>query len=162
MFQEMRRKKQQLSNDQCMQILKEATSGVLALASVDGYPYAVPLSYVFSDGCLYFHCAVSGHKLDIIQRQNKASFCVIAQDHVVPEKWTTYYRSVIVFGHITEIKNLEKKRSAIRLLGEKYAPHSAHIQEEIDRCFSSLCMLQMHCDHISGKQAKECMEYENR
>lgn len=158
MFQEMRRKKQQISKAQCIQILKEATSGVLALACGDAYPYAVPLSYVFSDNCLYFHCARSGHKLNMLQKQNKASFCVIAQDHVVPEKLTTYYRSVIVFGHITEIKDLDEKQSAIRLLGEKYAPMLTNMQEEIDRCLSSLCMLKMHCDEISGKQAKECIE----
>ena len=141
MFQEMRRKKQQISKAQCIQILKEATSGVLALACGDAYPYAVPLSYVFSDNCLYFHCARSGHKLNMLQKQNKASFCVIAQDHVV-----------------TEIKDLDEKQSAIRLLGEKYAPMLTNMQEEIDRCLSSLCMLKMHCDEISGKQAKECIE----
>ena len=72
-------------------------SGVLAAAGEDDYPYAVPLSYVYCDFKLYFHCAKEGHKLEAIARNPKVSFCVIDQDQVVPEKYTTYFRSVIVF-----------------------------------------------------------------
>lgn len=47
-----------------------------------GYPYAVPLSYVYGDRTLYFHCAKSGHKLDAIETYDKVSLCVIDQDLV--------------------------------------------------------------------------------
>lgn len=56
MFREMRRKRQMLSEDDCKIILREGTSGVLALSGDDGYPYAVPLSYVY-DGRRYFFTA---------------------------------------------------------------------------------------------------------
>ena len=46
MFREMRRNKQQLSNEECGEILRKSTAGVLAVSGDDGYPYAVPLSYV--------------------------------------------------------------------------------------------------------------------
>lgn len=157
MFYEMRRKQQQLPKEICIHLLNEATSGVLAIACEQDYPYAVPLSYVYHKDRLIFHCATSGHKLDVIKKQNLASFCVIAQDHVLPEKLTTCYRSVIVFGHITEIRDANERLHAIRLLKEKYAPMS-NLQEELDRYEHSLCMLQMTCDRISGKQAKEWKE----
>lgn len=85
MFREMRRKKQLLPEEEAIAILKEGTFGVLALSGDDGYPYAVPISYVYEGGKLWFHCAKSGHKLDAIRREPKASFCVTAQDKVVPE-----------------------------------------------------------------------------
>ena len=85
MFREMRRKKQRLSAEACEAILAEGTSGVLAVDGDGGYPYAVPLSYVYQDGKLFFHCAKSGHKLDAVRRNPRASFCVIGQDRVVPE-----------------------------------------------------------------------------
>lgn len=50
MFREMRRAKQQLSRVETESILKNGTSGVLALSGDEGYPYAVPLSYVYSEG----------------------------------------------------------------------------------------------------------------
>ena len=99
MFRPMRRGKQALSDQESRKILSDASSGVLAVLGDDGYPYAVPLSFVF-DGKdrLYFHCAVSGHKLDAIQNEPKVSFCVIMQDDVHPAEFTTYFKSVIAFG----------------------------------------------------------------
>ena len=98
MFRDLRRSRQALSPEECGEILCHGTSGVLALAGDDGYPYAVPLSYVYAGGKLYFHCAKAGHKLDAIARNPKGSFCVIHQDQVVPETYTTHYRTVIAFG----------------------------------------------------------------
>lgn len=54
----MRRKRQQLSDEAARQVLEQATSGVLAVMGDGGYPYAVPLSYVWHDGRLIFHSAV--------------------------------------------------------------------------------------------------------
>lgn len=122
MFREMRRKKQVLSAEKNIAVLMRGSSGVLALSGDDDYPYAVPISYVYDGTNIYFHCAKAGHKLDAIQRNNKASFCVVDQDEVVPEKYTSYFRSVIVFGTICIIKDEEKKRKAIEKLALKYAP----------------------------------------
>ena len=99
-FREMRRKRQQLSNEDSVGVLQRATSGTLALLGDNGYPYAVPISYVYSEGELYFHSALSGHKVDAIRNYDKASFCVIDKDDVKPEKYTTFFRSVIAFGKI--------------------------------------------------------------
>ena len=78
-----------LSQEETERILKEGTSGVLALAGDEGYPYAVPISYVYDGEKIYFHCAKQGHKLDAIARNPKASFCVVEKDQVVPEAYTT-------------------------------------------------------------------------
>ena len=98
MFREMRRNKQLLSSEETAAVLERGTSGVLALAGDQGYPYAVPISYVYDGEKIFFHCAKSGHKLDAIRREEKASFCVIDQDRIIPEEFTTYFRSVIAFG----------------------------------------------------------------
>ena len=92
MFREMRRSRQSLTDQESIILLEEGSSGVLAVAGDDGYPYAVPLSYVYDSGsrAVYFHCALSGHKLDAVHKNPKVSFCVIGQDQVVPEEYTTY------------------------------------------------------------------------
>ena len=89
MFREMRRGRQALPKEMCEAVLSRGSHGVLALAGDEGYPYAVPISYVYEGGKLYFHCARSGHKLDAIARCPKASFCVVDQDQVVPQEYTT-------------------------------------------------------------------------
>lgn len=113
MFREMRRKRQALTLQECTAVLQKGTSGVLALSGDNDYPYAVPISYLYEDGRLYFHCARSGHKLDAIRRNPKASFCVIDQDQVVPREYTTYFRSVIAFGTIRILEKDEEKRAAL-------------------------------------------------
>ena len=104
-FREMRRKRQQLSEEESIGILQKATAGTLALLGDNGYPYAVPISYVYANGKLYFHSSLSGHKVDAIRNCDKASFCVIDKDDVQPEKYTTFFRSVIAFGRIHIIED---------------------------------------------------------
>ena len=102
----MRRSRQQLSPEECIDILQQATSGVLAVMGDGGYPYTVPLSHVYADGHLYFHSAIQGHKVDAIRNDSRCSFCVIAQDEVHPETFTTHFKSVVAFGQIHVIEDL--------------------------------------------------------
>ncbi len=157
MFRELRRKKQLLSQKECEAILTEETSGVLALAGDDDYPYAVPISYVYDGGKIFFHSAKSGHKLDAIRRNPKASFCVISQDLIVPEEYTTYFRSVIAFGRIRVLEEDSEKRDAIEKLAAKYSPGETAEDrtQAIEREWKPLCMLEMTIDHLTGKEAIE-------
>ena len=159
-FREMRRKKQVLSQKEVDDILHKGTSGVLALLRDNDYPYAVPISYVYDDGKVYFHSAKSGHKIDAIQRTAKASFCVIDEDLVVPEEYTTYFRSVIAFGRIRIVEDDSEKRAAIEKLAIKYAPEdtAANRDYAISREWKPLCMLEMTIDHVTGKEAIELVK----
>ncbi|MBC8536855.1 pyridoxamine 5'-phosphate oxidase family protein [Feifania hominis] len=157
MFREMRRKKQMLSPEQSAAVLQRGTSGVLALAGDGGYPYAVPISYVYDGEKLFFHCAKSGHKLDAIRRDARASFCVIDEDRIVPQEYTSYFRSVIVFGRVCIVEDEREKRAAIEKLAAKYAPaeDAASRKNAIDREWEPLCMLEMSVEHMTGKEAIE-------
>ena len=157
MFQVMRRSRQALSWQESEEILRRGTSGVLALAGAEGYPYAVPLSYVYTQGILYFHCAKVGHKLESIRRCEKASFCVVDRDEIKPEAYTTYYRSAIAFGRVRILESEEEKRHAIEQLSPKYHPMDtpAHRKAVIDREYAPLCMLAFTVEHMTGKQAIE-------
>lgn len=157
MFREMRRHRQQLPADVCAAVLARGTSGVLAVAGDDGYPYAVPLSYVYDGGRLYFHCARSGHKLDALRRCPRASFCVVDQDRVMPAEYTTYFRSVIAFGTVRILEDDGEKRAAIELLARRYAPDDTEENRSafIAREWAPLCMLEMTVEHMTGKEAIE-------
>lgn len=159
-FREMRRRKQELSRQEVADILHKGTFGVLALLGDNDHPYAVPISYVYDDGKIYVHSAKSGHKIDAIQRTEKASFCVVDKDLVVPEEYTTYFRSVIAFGKIRVIEDDREKRAAIEKLAIKYAPEdtSANRDDAISRGWKPLCILEMTIDHITGKEAIELVK----
>ena len=155
MFREMRRKGQQLSTEDCEAILNRGTSGVLAVSGDGDYPYAVPLSYCYDGEKIYFHCAKTGHKLDAIKRNNKVSFCVIDADDIVPERFTTYYKSVVVFGRAHIITDSGDKRRAITALSEKYSPGEKNTQREIEQSWERFCMLELDIEHMTGKAARE-------
>ena len=157
MYPAIRRGRQALGPAACDAILQKGTSGVLALCGASGQPYAVPLSYVYHQGKLYFHCAKAGHKLDLLDQNPRASFCVVGQDEVIPAKYTTYYRSVVVFGAVRQLTDPAEKRAAIEALALRYAPDETDAARaaEIDRYWDQLCMLELAPDHITGKQCIE-------
>ena len=158
-FREMRRKRQQLSEEESISILKKATAGTLALLGDDDYPYAVPISYVYANGRLYFHSALSGHKVDAIRKYDKASFCVIEQDEVHPEKFTTFFRSVIAFGRIHIIEKEAEKLETARMLGNRYNPNQEEaLQKELENGLSRMLMIRFDIEHLTGKEAKELMK----
>ncbi len=155
-FREMRRKRQQLSDEESIGILQRATAGTLALLGDNGYPYAVPVSYVYSDGKLYFHSALTGHKVDAIRNYEKASFCVIDQDEVKPEKYTTFFRSVIAFGRIRIIEDETEKLAIARLLGNRYNPNQEEaLQKELENGLSRMLAICFNIEHLTGKEAIE-------
>lgn len=184
-FRPLRRRRQELGYAACAEILERNTSGVLALAGDGGYPYAVPLSYAYVPaepvvsggdaplqyafpcgspapqdpplGRLLFHSAREGHKIDAILCDGRASFCVVDQDRVVPEEFTTYFRSVIAFGRVRVIERDAEKRAAVELLSQRFAPEvplERH-EAEIDRFWQNLTMLELAVEHLSGKEAIE-------
>ena len=155
-FREMRRKRQQLSDAESIDILKKATSGTLALLGDGGYPYAVPISYVYADGKLYFHSALSGHKVDAIKGCDKASFCVIDKDDVQPEKYTTFFRSVLVFGKVHIVEDDDEKLHIARMLGNRYNPNQDEaLQKEIESGLSRMLVICFDIEHLTGKEAIE-------
>ena len=156
----MRRKRQQLSEEESIEILRKATAGTLALLGDGGYPYAVPISYVYANGKLYFHSALSGHKVDAIRNFDKASFCVIEKDDVQPERYTTFFRSVIAFGRIHIIEEEQEKLETARLLGDRYNPNQEEaLQKELEHGFTRMLMIRFDIEHLTGKQAIELVKH---
>lgn len=157
-FREMRRFRQRLTDAECKDILGRMTSGVLAVAGDGGYPYAVPLSYVYHNGRIFFHSAMEGHKIDAIRKCDRVSFCVIEQDMIVPGEYTTYFRSVIAFGRARILDDAVERRDAMALLAMKYSPEQAPMripQLASDAEFARTCMVEMRIEHLSGKEAIE-------
>ncbi len=156
MFRDMRRKKQKLSYEECERILKRNTAGVLAVDGDNNYPYAVPMSYVYDSSKIYFHCAKTGHKIDAITKNEKVSFCVIDEDRIVPEEYTTYYRSVIVFGKARIMEDETEKRMAIEQIAKRYSPDDEiGRMKEIETDFAQVYLVEIMVEHMDGKEAIE-------
>ena len=157
MFRKMRRFKQELSKEDTIKIFENGSYGTLAVLGDDDYPYAVPISYVYGNGKLYFHCAKQGHKLDAVQNNAKASFCVVSQDKVIPERLTTIYESAIAFGRARVIDDDTGMRKALECVAQKYSSVNSEEsnKDAIEKHWSEVCIIALEIEHMSGKASMD-------
>lgn len=158
MFREMRRFKQQLTEEKCVEILKEAPRGILAVLGDEGYPYTVPLDHFYEEGKLYFHCAKEGHKLDAIKNSDKCSYCVLSKE--VPDEDTSsgqfyYFDSVVAFGRIRQLEDPDEIIRQVRKLAHKYYTDLDAVEEDIRRNGPRTAMLELTIGHMTGKHVHE-------
>lgn len=151
MFRKMRRNDRQSTEDYAIALLEKCEYGVLSTVNKDGYPYGVPLSYVYKDASIYFHSAVEGHKLDNIAANHNVSFCVVGEKKTLPEKFTTSYESVVVFGQASQVAGVEKKAALLALV-TKYSPDylekgKAYIENSSDKT----TVIKITIEQITGK-----------
>lgn len=154
MFRGIRRKEKEIQGDQVLEILKNGEYGIFSTVSNNGYPYGIPVNYVYINDTIYFHCALEGHKLDNITYNNKVSFCVVGDTYILSDKFSTKYDSVIVFGKATEAFGEEKNTALIKLL-EKYSSDyidkgKIYIKNAIDKTK----VIKISIYYISGKSGK--------
>lgn len=157
MFRELVRKKQQISNEECVELLKEELRGVLSVQGDDGYPYGLPINHYYNeaDGCLYFHSGMTGHKIDALRRDSKASFCVYDRGFRREGEWALNIKSVIVFGRIEIIEDKETIYDISRKLSHKFTRDEAYIEKEIVHSGPRTLMFRLVPQHMTGKLVNE-------
>ena len=154
----MKRAKQQISREECEEILRRGSFGVLALSGDEGCTYAVPSNYVFLDGMVYFHGAPAGHKMDSVRRTPKASFCVVAKNTPVPEMLAADFLSATAFGKLSVVEDPEEKRRALFALQGKYAPGEREAAaKEIEESIGYVAVIRLEPEAITGKMALEAV-----
>ena len=157
MFRQMRRIKQQISNDDCVRILKEQPRGVLSMIGDNGYPYGIPLDHFYSeeDHRLYFHCAKEGHKLDAIRSCDKVSYCVYDDGYRNDGEWALNIRSVVIFGRMRVVEDVDRKREICACICRKFTDDAAYLEREMKNAFPRVCCLELEIEHMTGKLVNE-------
>lgn len=157
MFRELVRKKQALSEEECIKILKEEPRGVLSVQGDDGYPYGTPLNhwYCEDNGRLYFHSGMSGHRIDALKKCDKVSFCVYDQGYRKEGDWALYIKSVIVFGRMRPLEDHDRAMEICRKLSVKYTDDMEYIRREILHAGPRTLVYELVPEHMTGKLVHE-------
>lgn len=157
MFREMLRKKQALSEEDCITVLKTQKRGVLAVLGDEDYPYALPINHYYNDedGHIYFHGAKFGHRVDAVKRHDKVSFCVYDEGYRREGEWALNIKSVIVFGRLVPVEDEDKMIDICRRLSRKFTDDESYIENEIKRAGFRTLMYELIPEHMSGKLVKE-------
>lgn len=157
MFRPMRRWKQQLSDEECIAILKNEPRGILSVLGDDGYPYGIPMNhwYCEDDGKLYFHGAKTGHKIDAISKCDKVSYCVHDEGYREDGQWPLHIKSVVVFGKIQPVTDDAKVLEICTHLCQKFTDDKAYLEHELKHSLPKVLCLALTPEHMTGKLVKE-------
>jgi nitroimidazol reductase NimA-like FMN-containing flavoprotein (pyridoxamine 5'-phosphate oxidase superfamily) len=157
MFRPVQRVRQQLPEEECLNILKNEKRGVLSVLGDDGYPYGMPLNHYYNeaDGKLYFHSGKQGHKIDAINADNRVSFCVYDEGFKKDGEWALNIRSVIVFGRIEIVEDYDTAMAIVRQLSLKYTDDISYIDREIQQSGKNTLVFRLVPEHITGKLVNE-------
>jgi len=156
-FRTLARVRQQLPQEECIEILKHAPRGVLSVLGDGGYPYGMPVDhwYCEEDGKLYFHSGKTGHKIDAMRRDPRASFCVCDEGVRNEGEWWLTIRSVVVFGRIEIVEDHGRAIEISRALSYKYTSDTAYIEDEIRRSGPGVLVFSLTPEQITGKRVRE-------
>lgn len=153
MRKEMRRNKREISRDEALEILERGQWGTLAVNGEGGFPYAVPVNYCMCGENIVFHSACAGYKYEAMQKDQKVSFCVVASESIVAEKFTSNFESVIVFGRVRVVEDQdEKKEKLMALIKRHHADFIKEGREYVERAAEETAVIEIIPEHISGKR----------
>lgn len=155
-FRHMRLSENQMTEEDARKQLEKADHGVLALVGDNGFPITIPISFVYKDNKIMFHGAIEGQKFELIQKEPKASFCVVTKDDIRPEFITSLYESAIVFGTVRQIKDDEAKMDCLISILEKYMPQVMEAGKKyIQDSWDAVACFELEIEHITGKFGTE-------
>jgi nitroimidazol reductase NimA-like FMN-containing flavoprotein (pyridoxamine 5'-phosphate oxidase superfamily) len=157
MFRELTRKKQALSRETCVELLKTETRGVLSVIGDGGYPYGTPMNHYYceEDGCIYFHCGRKGHRLDALRACDRVSFCVYDEGYRREGEWALNVRSAVVFGRMEIIDDPDEVIRLVTPLCHKFTDDEDYIRRELTQSTKATLLLKLTPEHISGKLVNE-------
>ena len=157
MFRPVRKKKNEISAEAAKTLLCHARRGVLAVQGDDGYPYAIPVNYLYDESArkIYFHGARAGHKVDALRACDKVCFTVLSDEIILDEPWAPYMQSAVVFGRCRLLESGPEALALIKRLAMKYYPDERLAEEEIASSGKAVQMYEITIEHLSGKEVQE-------
>ena len=155
MDKEMRRKEKAMSEAESMEVLEKAEYGVLSTISTDNTPYGTPMNFACADGAVYFHCAPAGHRMENIAANSSVCLNVVDSVVLMPEQFNTQYRSVTVFGTISEVADPEEKKKGLMAIVDKLSPdYQAAGMKYIESAFDDATVLKLEIAKMTGKATR--------
>ena len=157
MFREIRRKNREIDIDSAKQLLQSSRRGVLAVNGDDGYPYAIPITYIYDEEAqkIYFHGAKAGHKVDALRACDKVCFTVYGNETVRTESWAPFMQSVVVFGRCHLMDAGSEATQRLKQFAMKYYPSEQLADEEIAHAGKAVQVFEIEIENMSGKEIQE-------
>lgn len=149
-----RMKTHPLSEEQVTEILVKAPVGSLATITENGYPYIVPVHFIYHEGKIYIHGLAKGQKISNILANEKVCFEIYDMKGLIldeaPCDVNTEYESVVILGTAAIVKDINLKESVMNKIVEKYTPHLSGT-ELPDNMVRSTGVIEISIKELTGK-----------
>ena len=157
MFRPIRKKKNEISIDAAKELLRCSRRGILAVNGDNGYPYAIPVNYLYDEDAqkIIFHGAKAGHKVDSLRACDKVCFTIFGNERIKEESWAPFLQSVVVFGRCHFVENQEDISKLVKKFAMKYYPDEKIVDEEVALSGKGVQMFEIEIEHLSGKEVQE-------
>ena len=157
MFRPIRKKKNQISDEAAKELLRTSRRGVFAVNGDDGYPYAIPINFLYDEDAqkIYFHGSRAGHKVDSLRACDKVCFTVYGNETIKDEPWAPYMQSVVVFGRCRLLESGEESLALVKRFAMKYYPDESLVDIEFAEGGKAVQMYEITIEHYSGKEVQE-------
>lgn len=157
MFRKVRKKANEISASLAKDLIKKSRRGILAVNGDNGYPYAIPINYLYSEENqkIFFHGSKVGHKVDAIKESDKVCFTVYGNEQIKEETWAPYMQSALVFGRCKLIEDEDRAMIVLKDFAMKYYPSEIMVEEEMKKAAKATQMFEITIEHISGKEVQE-------
>jgi len=156
MYKPQRRKDRAMDMEGTLDVLERGEYGVMASVDGENLPHSTPLSYIWYNGAIWFHCALVGQKIDNINHQSRVCFTVAGDVQAVYDHdFTTLYKSAVVYGDAALEEDEDIKREVLRLLCQKYLPdHLDSFEAALKGGLPRTAVYKIAPVHITGKHKK--------
>ena len=150
----MRRKDREMNKDFAFSVLDKAPFVTLSMVNEDK-PYSVPVSIARDNDILYFHCALEGTKIDILNKNNNVTLTAVSKCKPRPIDFTLEYESAVVNGKAFSVNDEKEKIYALKLICDKYALSNIdNFENAINRSLHRTNIIKIEIDDIYGKRKK--------
>jgi uncharacterized protein len=128
------------SREEIEKVLCEENLGYLGLSSNDK-PYVVPLNYIYLDGRLILHCALTGKKLDYLEKNHSVCFSVARQSGTIEQHEQNnacliHSESVMCFDDARLIENLDDRHILLNMFNKHFKPDAEDLPlKRVKHCY---------------------------
>jgi hypothetical protein len=157
MFRKMRRIKNQISQEEAKDLLRNNKRAAFSVNGDAGYPYTIPINFYYDEeeNRIYFHSAKTGHKVDAMKENDKVCLTTWNEGYREKGEWSYHVSSCVVFGRARLIEDAKVTEEKIRTLALKYYPSAEEVEVEIEKDIKSAQLIAIDIEHISGKLVHE-------
>ncbi|MGI6361125.1 MAG: pyridoxamine 5'-phosphate oxidase family protein [Bacillota bacterium] len=158
MTRKMQKSSRQLPDQEAKQLLAQGDTGVLSINGDDGYPYGVPMTYIYveKDQAIYLHSANYGYKWEALQENNKVCFTAILSSKILPHKSTAAFESVIVTGIAHQLQDDSDKRAVMDLFVKCFCKGHEEVGNKLIKgVYDKTGVIRLEIEELKGKAYRD-------